>query len=402
MPEEKGKEKPKVREILDKLVAAVAGAYWQLGLGFMGWQTVAPAIRSGILSPLDRAFTATYRYRNATAANVARLWVHGLIGTSDFVTYLKNLGFDDTAIAIIVNYYAFDKYEELAKEKIDRLEIDYKIKRDRLKEEIDFLEDVLSLALGYTKTPEKRHRWRLKEYEELLKLGPDKIRDLLVKTRKELEDLERSWEETKANIRYFMDSDLITRVWKDVPAIRIEWYGITEFLKPTAVPAPPVAPPPKVKPPVAALPTVPYVPPAKPPVKPPAAPIKTARIISPTPGSNIKVGSNWVVRFAYELESPNFIEFRVRWSIDLKADKYDPFVKEILKNFPVRKVATCVYEVSDWIVAGDPSRSKGEAGIGYFNIPKELAGRKLTIAISVRGKGTEKLVVASADYNIVG
>jgi len=408
MAEEKIEIAERVKKIIEGLAAAIGGAYWQLGLGFMGWQTVAPAIRSGILSPLDRAFTATYRYRNATAANVARAWIHNLISTEDFITYLKNLGYDDTAIAIIVNYYAFDKYEELAKEKIERMEIEFRAKKEKLEEEIDFLEDALSLALGYTKVPEKKHRYRLKEYEALMKMGADTIREMLIKTKKQLEDLENSFRSQVADIRFFGDSDLIARVWRDIPTITITWYGIKELLKPIPERVEKIAKPPEVvpaRPPeVPAPPAPPARPPAppKPPVKPapPAkAEIKHVRVVSPSHGSTIKTCSRFALRFAWELTASGICEFKVRWSIDLKADKFDSAVREILKNFAVRKISTCVYETT-WIQANFSAKNKGETGIGYFHVPEELKGRKLIVSVVGRGKGTEKIIIGGAEYKI--
>ena len=226
------------------LGAILGGAYWQLGLGFMGWQTVAAPMRKGILEPLDRALTATYRYDQPTAAQLGTLYERGIITLKDFITGLKNLGYDDTAIAVITHYYTLRVYDDL---------VDYHV--DKLKEEKEILEEALYIKLNPKKKPEKKLLYRTDEIVAISKWSVDKIIERMKAIDKRIEEL-----------KYGLAADLWDRLSRDLPKIKIEWYGIKELLKkrPEEIPAVkvpvpkvPVAAPPEV------VPTVPPTPPAK-------------------------------------------------------------------------------------------------------------------------------------------
>jgi len=238
MPEEKA-------SLLEWLGASLGGAYWTLGLGFLGWQTVSVPMRKGILEPLDRAFTATYRYGNATVSQVGTLYQRGIISLKDFIIYLRNLGYDDTAIAIITHYYTLRVYDDIADALIDKL-----------KEEREIYEEALYLKFTGKKLPEKKMLYRWWEIMEAKKLSGEelakRIRDIDAKIRELKYGLSVEWERLK----------------RDLPEIKIEWYGIKEFLKkkpeeipaikvPVKVPVPeaPPAAPPKPKPPKKLYPT---------------------------------------------------------------------------------------------------------------------------------------------------
>ena len=233
-------EKP---SLLDWLGASVSGAYWQLGLGFMGWQTVAAPMRKGILEPLERALNATYRFENATAHQVCTLWERGLISTKDVITYLKNLGYDDVAISIITHYYALRIYDRIVSARIDKLKLDR-----------DLLEEALYMKV-------QKRKWARKELlayqEEIDKIRGWSLSDIM----KRIAVIDKEiWE-----LEHTLVPELWERITRGLPKIEIYWYGIKEFLKarPEEIPAvkPPAVPPPavpeEVAPPVPKPPEVP-------------------------------------------------------------------------------------------------------------------------------------------------
>jgi len=69
--------------------------YWGLGLGFMGWQIIAPVTRTQILNPLEDAYNVKYPTRRLTWSRVFALYRDGIITKEQAVRQLTLEGFTE-------------------------------------------------------------------------------------------------------------------------------------------------------------------------------------------------------------------------------------------------------------------------------------------------------------------
>lgn len=69
--------------------------YWNLGLGFLGWQTLAPLLTAGLQPGLERYYQRLYRPQRFNAAQLQDLFAMGKISADDLVLGLKTLGWRD-------------------------------------------------------------------------------------------------------------------------------------------------------------------------------------------------------------------------------------------------------------------------------------------------------------------
>jgi len=76
--------------------------YWGLGMGFMGWQIIAPLTRATLLDPLDRYYRRRYRPRHMTAGLARAAYRDGVLTKDQLVDALQDEGIDDDDIEAIV------------------------------------------------------------------------------------------------------------------------------------------------------------------------------------------------------------------------------------------------------------------------------------------------------------
>ncbi len=69
--------------------------YWTLGLGFLGWQTLAPLLESGLQPKLDRYYTRLYRPKRFSASELRDLYALGEIDKETLIEEARILGWRD-------------------------------------------------------------------------------------------------------------------------------------------------------------------------------------------------------------------------------------------------------------------------------------------------------------------
>jgi hypothetical protein len=101
---------PWAAEMMDSILKAAAGEhapsvgrhvmslYWGLGLGFLGWQTLAPLLSSGLQPNLERYYNRLYRPTRFTPAQVTDLFALGDWSADKVRTYLQDQGWRDEDI----------------------------------------------------------------------------------------------------------------------------------------------------------------------------------------------------------------------------------------------------------------------------------------------------------------
>lgn len=72
--------------------------YWSLGLGFLGWQTMAPLLSAGLQPPLTRHYNEAYRPLRFTAGDLRDLFALGEISKSEMKTEAGFLGWREKDI----------------------------------------------------------------------------------------------------------------------------------------------------------------------------------------------------------------------------------------------------------------------------------------------------------------
>lgn len=77
--------------------------YWNLGLGFLGWQTMAPLLESGIKGNLTRYYSQMFRPSRFTTAELRDLFALGKISRDDMVVAAKENGWRDEDIETWIN-----------------------------------------------------------------------------------------------------------------------------------------------------------------------------------------------------------------------------------------------------------------------------------------------------------
>jgi hypothetical protein len=86
-----GERAPKIGEVFTTI-------YWGLGLGFLGWQTLAPLLSSGLQPNLQRYYNKLYRPSRFTPGQIQDLFALGKITGGAFDDYLRELGWRDQDI----------------------------------------------------------------------------------------------------------------------------------------------------------------------------------------------------------------------------------------------------------------------------------------------------------------
>lgn len=85
--------------------------YWSLGLGFLGWQTLAPLLESGLQPGLSRYYLRLYRPARFTASDLRDLYALGEISQQTLTQEAQNLGWRNVDIDKWVRL-AFNKLSE--------------------------------------------------------------------------------------------------------------------------------------------------------------------------------------------------------------------------------------------------------------------------------------------------
>lgn len=83
---------------IDNAGQALEGLYWNLGLGFLGWQTLAPLLENGLQPPLRRHYNKKYRPERFTAAQMSDLFALGKVSAQDVRDVLVANGWRDDDI----------------------------------------------------------------------------------------------------------------------------------------------------------------------------------------------------------------------------------------------------------------------------------------------------------------
>ena len=73
--------------------------YWNLGLGFLGWQTLAPLLSEGLQPGLNRYYRKLYRPARFTAADLRDLYALGEVTEGQLEDFAKEEGWRDQDIA---------------------------------------------------------------------------------------------------------------------------------------------------------------------------------------------------------------------------------------------------------------------------------------------------------------
>jgi len=87
-----GTRAPKVGDALNSM-------YWSLGLGFLGWQTLAPLLSAGLQPNLERYYNKLYRPTRFTPSQVRDLFALGKITGDQMRDFMREQGWRDTDIS---------------------------------------------------------------------------------------------------------------------------------------------------------------------------------------------------------------------------------------------------------------------------------------------------------------
>jgi len=92
--------------------------YWGLGLGFLGWQVMAPPTRKAVLEPLDEYYNRRYRTRLLPPGTARMAYRHGTITKEELEDILARHGWDDKSFEAAV---AMEDKRLLDRVRADRL-----------------------------------------------------------------------------------------------------------------------------------------------------------------------------------------------------------------------------------------------------------------------------------------
>jgi len=81
----------------------IQNIYWNLGLGFLTWQALAPLLQSVILEPLQREMDRLYRPRRFTDAQAGDLHALGVISDDEFRDVLRDNGWREEDIDKVID-----------------------------------------------------------------------------------------------------------------------------------------------------------------------------------------------------------------------------------------------------------------------------------------------------------
>jgi hypothetical protein len=77
---------------------ALMSMYWSLGLGFLGWQTLAPLLSAGLQPNLERYYNKLYRPKRFSASEIRDLFALGKISAEQLDEALREEGWQDRDI----------------------------------------------------------------------------------------------------------------------------------------------------------------------------------------------------------------------------------------------------------------------------------------------------------------
>lgn len=77
---------------IDAIGRGMQSVYWSLGLGFLGWQTLAPLLSSGLQPGLERYYNRLYRPMRFSASDLRDLYALGEITQADIRREAANIG----------------------------------------------------------------------------------------------------------------------------------------------------------------------------------------------------------------------------------------------------------------------------------------------------------------------
>lgn len=78
----------------------IMALYWGLGMGFLGWQTLAPLLSAGLQPNLERYYNKLYRHARFNAGQMRDLLALGKVTGGQFQTTLREEGWRDQDIAL--------------------------------------------------------------------------------------------------------------------------------------------------------------------------------------------------------------------------------------------------------------------------------------------------------------
>lgn len=81
---------------------AIQNVYWNLGLGFLTWQTMAPILQGAILEPLQRDVQRVYRGQRFSLSQQQDLYALGQITRDEMAAQLVELGWRDTDVDHVI------------------------------------------------------------------------------------------------------------------------------------------------------------------------------------------------------------------------------------------------------------------------------------------------------------
>lgn len=88
---------------IDKLGDNIQNVYWNLGLGFLTWQVMAPILQAAILEPLQIDVQRQYRGKRFTRAEYQDLFALGKIDLDQLKDGLKDEGWRDADIEAVID-----------------------------------------------------------------------------------------------------------------------------------------------------------------------------------------------------------------------------------------------------------------------------------------------------------
>jgi hypothetical protein len=95
---------------IEGLGRGLQSIYWNLGLGFLGWQTMAPLLSAGLQPGLERYYQRLYRPKRFSAGQLQDLYAMGKITSDKLVADLRTEGWKDEDVTNLIQL----SYRQLA------------------------------------------------------------------------------------------------------------------------------------------------------------------------------------------------------------------------------------------------------------------------------------------------
>jgi len=170
------------------LAQLVQMPYWTLGMGFLGWQALAPVMRATMLRPLTYHYQKRYQTRNLPPATARRLYIKGTLDRTLFIQQLAEYGLKDELLDSYVYEADAERREHLEKSP------EFSPKATRLARMVDLAYDWLRLFKRYEIDEEKYKTlkdWFEEKKIELVNVVIAEFRPVF----SEYEAVHREWEE---------------------------------------------------------------------------------------------------------------------------------------------------------------------------------------------------------------